>query len=169
MGDGRGGSLKLSYLSTEAVQYSIVGTSIWVLYELLSLGGERAYLYTKIFAIFSIPDSTRTSVIFNLAMSASVSAAAAPDNIWDAAIALDQQRRMGIETGGLGWDAETSLVVVGSAGAGKSTLVYRFLDRQEAAKPTLALEYTYARRKNQDNTAVSAKTNLRINYEFVID
>ncbi len=44
------------------------------------------------------------------------------DNIWDAAIALDQQRRLGMAVAGAGvahnWDKETSLLFVGSKGAG---------------------------------------------------
>ena len=87
------------------------------------------------------------------------------DNLWDAAIAQQQQKRLngGSSSGsgngtneGLGGSSsnpavnrESTLVVVGSKDVGKSTLIYRLLERQEAAKPTLALEYTYGRKSNQ--------------------
>ena len=79
------------------------------------------------------------------------------DNLWDAAIAQQQQKRLtGDNSGGGGGSSnnpsvnrESTLLVVGSKNVGKSTLIYRLLERQEAAKPTLALEYTYGRKNNQ--------------------
>uniref|UniRef100_A0A6A7G9N5 Cytoplasmic dynein 2 light intermediate chain 1 n=1 Tax=Hirondellea gigas TaxID=1518452 RepID=A0A6A7G9N5_9CRUS len=41
---------------------------------------------------------------------------------------------------------QAALLLVGPKGAGKTTLVYRFLDRDETPKPTLALDYTYGRK-----------------------
>ena len=38
----------------------------------------------------------------------------------------------------------------GSKMSGKTTLIHRFLEREEAAKPTLAMEYTFGRRTNQN-------------------
>jgi len=75
---------------------------------------------------------------------------AAENNLWDAAIALDRRRRKEEPSGSsLSGGRESSLLVLGSANAGKSTLILRFLERQEASKPTLALEYTYARKSGQ--------------------
>ena len=84
------------------------------------------------------------------------------DNLWDAAIAQQQQKRLNGGSSGSGTNEglggsssnpavnrESTLVVVGSKDVGKSTLIYRLLERQEAAKPTLALEYTYGRKNNQ--------------------
>ena len=34
---------------------------------------------------------------------------------------------------------------IGSKGVGKTTLVHRFLEREEAPRQTLALEYTFGR------------------------
>ncbi|KAJ3159014.1 Cytoplasmic dynein 2 light intermediate chain 1 [Geranomyces michiganensis] len=41
---------------------------------------------------------------------------------------------------------ESTLFFLGSKGAGKSSLILRFLDRDEAPTPTTGLEYTFARR-----------------------
>lgn len=41
---------------------------------------------------------------------------------------------------------QRTLLFVGSKGMGKTTLINRFLDRNESAKKTLALEYTFARK-----------------------
>ncbi|XP_075225368.1 cytoplasmic dynein 2 light intermediate chain 1-like isoform X2 [Lycorma delicatula] len=41
---------------------------------------------------------------------------------------------------------ERTLLVVGSKGSGKSTLIDKFLDRNEIEKPTLALEYSFGRK-----------------------
>ena len=38
----------------------------------------------------------------------------------------------------------------GSKMSGKTTLIHRFLEREEAAKPTLAMEYTFGRKTNQN-------------------
>ena len=35
-------------------------------------------------------------------------------------------------------------------GVGKTSLIHRFLERDEAAKQTLALEYTFGRKTNQN-------------------
>ncbi|XP_063227498.1 cytoplasmic dynein 2 light intermediate chain 1 [Bacillus rossius redtenbacheri] len=41
---------------------------------------------------------------------------------------------------------ESTLILLGSKDVGKSSLVHRFLDRDEPAKQTLALEYTFGRK-----------------------
>ena len=72
-----------------------------------------------------------------------------PDSIWDLAIAQQKQREITSPSSNSQKHKESSLLVVGSKGVGKTTLIQRLLERQEAAKPTLALEYTYGRRANQ--------------------
>ncbi|XP_049808098.1 cytoplasmic dynein 2 light intermediate chain 1 isoform X2 [Schistocerca nitens] len=44
---------------------------------------------------------------------------------------------------------ECSLLFMGNKGVGKTSLIYRFLDRNETAKPTLALEYAYGRKSGK--------------------
>ncbi|KAJ8866916.1 hypothetical protein PR048_032778 [Dryococelus australis] len=46
----------------------------------------------------------------------------------------------------VGHSKESTIFIVGSKGVGKSSLVHRFLDRDESAKQTLALEYTFGRK-----------------------
>ncbi|KAL4237941.1 Cytoplasmic dynein 2 light intermediate chain 1 [Mactra antiquata] len=48
---------------------------------------------------------------------------------------------------------ENSLFLMGSKNAGKTSVLMRFLDRPEAPKPTVALEYTYGRRAKGHNMA----------------
>jgi hypothetical protein len=43
---------------------------------------------------------------------------------------------------------------------GKTTLIHRFLEREEAAKPTLAMEYTFGRKTNQNLLKVSIHMGL---------
>ena len=69
--------------------------------------------------------------------------------IWDLAISINNQRLVSGEEGG-GRPRERSLVFLGSKGAGKTSLIHRFLERDEAAKQTLALEYTFGRKTNQN-------------------
>ncbi|XP_050082588.1 cytoplasmic dynein 2 light intermediate chain 1 [Anopheles aquasalis] len=42
--------------------------------------------------------------------------------------------------------SERTIFVLGSKGVGKSTLINRFLDRDDVPRPTLALEYSFGRR-----------------------
>ncbi|KAK4469259.1 hypothetical protein MN116_006576 [Schistosoma mekongi] len=42
--------------------------------------------------------------------------------------------------------AETTIIFAGNKGSGKSTIINRFLERNESPKPTLALDYTYGRK-----------------------
>lgn len=46
---------------------------------------------------------------------------------------------------------ESSIFVMGSKGSGKSTIVLRFLDKDENPKPTVALDYTFGRRSKGHN------------------
>ena len=72
-----------------------------------------------------------------------------PDSIWDMAIEQQKQRDISLSTTNSLKHKESSLLIVGSKGVGKTTLIQRLLERQDPAKPTLALEYTYGRRSNQ--------------------
>ncbi|XP_053696554.1 cytoplasmic dynein 2 light intermediate chain 1 [Sabethes cyaneus] len=42
--------------------------------------------------------------------------------------------------------SERTIFVLGSKGAGKSTLINKFLDRDDSTRPTLALEYSFGRK-----------------------
>uniref|UniRef100_A0AAF5PS98 Cytoplasmic dynein 2 light intermediate chain 1 n=1 Tax=Wuchereria bancrofti TaxID=6293 RepID=A0AAF5PS98_WUCBA len=42
--------------------------------------------------------------------------------------------------------SDTRLIICGSKNCGKTSMILRFLNRNEDAKPTIALEYTYGRR-----------------------
>ena len=44
----------------------------------------------------------------------------------------------------------TYIISLVSRGVGKTSLIHRFLERDEAAKQTLALEYTFGRKTNQN-------------------
>ncbi|XP_050441539.1 cytoplasmic dynein 2 light intermediate chain 1 [Adelges cooleyi] len=44
---------------------------------------------------------------------------------------------------------ERTLLVLGNKNSGKTTLIHRFFDKSEKPKPTLALEYTFARRSGK--------------------
>ncbi|WAR29221.1 DC2L1-like protein [Mya arenaria] len=48
---------------------------------------------------------------------------------------------------------EKNLFIVGAKNSGKTSIILRFLERNEAPKPTVALEYTYARRSKGHNMA----------------
>lgn len=47
-------------------------------------------------------------------------------------------------------DEDSTLLVVGSKKTGKTTAIYRFLNREEPPKPTLALEYTFGRQSRSN-------------------
>lgn len=69
--------------------------------------------------------------------------------IWDLAISLQNQKSLTGEDSAAR-QKEASLVFLGSKGVGKTTLIHRFLEREEAPKQTLALEYTFGRKTNQN-------------------
>ena len=72
-------------------------------------------------------------------------------NIWDIAIAQQNEKRQNSSSTKLSAQhKETTLLFVGSRSVGKTTLIHRFLERQETPKPTLALEYTFGRKTNQN-------------------
>ena len=55
---------------------------------------------------------------------------------------------------------ERTLIILGSRGVSKTTLVYWFLDRQVLPKSTLALEYTFGRKANNDLAKVNNMMNI---------
>jgi len=69
--------------------------------------------------------------------------------IWDLAISVNNQKIINGEES-INKQKETSLIFVGSKSVGKTTLIHRFLEREEAPKQTLALEYTFGRKTNQN-------------------
>jgi len=69
--------------------------------------------------------------------------------IWDLAISSSNQKILSGEES-INKPKETSLIFVGSKAVGKTTLIHRFLEREEAPKQTLALEYTFGRKTNQN-------------------
>nr|AAH79201.1 Dynein cytoplasmic 2 light intermediate chain 1 [Rattus norvegicus] len=74
------------------------------------------------------------------------------ETLWEIAKAEVEKRRChgsdgdGMEIG------EKSVFFIGSKNGGKTTIILRCLDRDEPAKPTLALEYTYGRKTKGHNT-----------------
>ncbi|XP_013396318.1 cytoplasmic dynein 2 light intermediate chain 1 [Lingula anatina] len=70
-------------------------------------------------------------------------------SIWD--LVVDQAN--GIEKDERQPKDEAAVFVIGSKNSGKTSIILRFLDRDETPKPTTALEYTYGRRARASNLA----------------
>ncbi|TNN12135.1 Cytoplasmic dynein 2 light intermediate chain 1 isoform 2 [Schistosoma japonicum] len=60
--------------------------------------------------------------------------------VWEIAIQQDKTKP------GARKRTETTIIFAGNKGSGKSTIINRFLERNESPKPTLALDYTYGRK-----------------------
>lgn len=75
-----------------------------------------------------------------------------PRDIWSQVLEANKQAKRGLTDKG-----DTNVLVVGSKGAGKSTLVSRFLnpEDQDTAKPTMGLDYVFARRTSQGEKQVA--------------
>lgn len=72
-------------------------------------------------------------------------------NIWDLAIEQAKEKRANVVAkSDQQASSERSLVILGNKGVGKTTLIHRLLDSQDSAKPTLALEYTFGRKTNNN-------------------
>ncbi|XP_051507369.1 cytoplasmic dynein 2 light intermediate chain 1 isoform X2 [Myxocyprinus asiaticus] len=78
------------------------------------------------------------------------------DTLWDVAAAevRNRENRTGEEDAeeDAHFPTESTVFLMGSKAGGKTTILLRFLDRDEAPKPTLALEYTFGRRARGHNT-----------------
>ncbi|ESO90153.1 hypothetical protein LOTGIDRAFT_192298 [Lottia gigantea] len=68
-------------------------------------------------------------------------------NLWD--LALEQERNKEENQP----SEESAVLICGSKNSGKTSIILRFLDRDEAPKPTVALEYTFGRRAKGHNIA----------------
>ncbi|XP_056465790.1 cytoplasmic dynein 2 light intermediate chain 1 [Gadus chalcogrammus] len=77
------------------------------------------------------------------------------DTLWGLAAAEVQNRNSNTSEdhgGGDGAVSQRTVFIVGSKTGGKTSILLRCLDRDEATKPTLALEYTFGRRARGHNT-----------------
>lgn len=74
------------------------------------------------------------------------------ETLWEIAKAEVEKKRSHGSEGNGAEIAEKSVFFIGSKNGGKTTIILRCLDRDEPAKPTLALEYTYGRRTKGHNT-----------------
>ncbi|CAI2725916.1 unnamed protein product [Schistosoma spindalis] len=62
-----------------------------------------------------------------------------PETLWE--IAIKQNRTKSVQIG-----TENTLIFAGNKGSGKSTIINRFLEKDETPKSTLALDYTFGRK-----------------------
>ncbi|KAH9491426.1 Cytoplasmic dynein 2 light intermediate chain 1 [Bulinus truncatus] len=67
-------------------------------------------------------------------------------SLWD--IAVDQTKTKKDERSS---SEESTVIVLGSKNSGKTSIILRFLDRDEPPKPTVALEYTFGRKSKGHN------------------
>ncbi|XP_028620961.1 cytoplasmic dynein 2 light intermediate chain 1 isoform X3 [Grammomys surdaster] len=74
------------------------------------------------------------------------------ETLWEIAKAEVDKRRSHGSDGDGAEIGEKSVFFIGSKNGGKTTIILRCLDRDEPAKPTLALEYTYGRKTKGHNT-----------------
>ncbi|XP_067129331.1 cytoplasmic dynein 2 light intermediate chain 1 [Centruroides vittatus] len=71
------------------------------------------------------------------------------DNIWDLAI----EKARTTEKDESFQPKDSNIIFLGNKQSGKTSIIYRFVDRQEIPKPTLALEYLFGRRSRGLDTA----------------
>lgn len=96
-------------------------------------------------------------------------------NLWDLAIQQAKQNTDENQS-----HEDSAIFLVGSKNSGKTSIILRFLDRDEAPKPTVALEYTFGRRARGQNvdvghiwelggaTALSKLMDIPINAESIL-
>ncbi len=85
-----------------------------------------------------------------------------PNTIWDLAIQQSKEKRANVlSKADQQLPSERSLLILGNRGVGKTTLIHRFLESQDSAKPTLALEYTFGRKTNNNLAKVMSFTFLK--------
>ncbi|BFZ07119.1 hypothetical protein BsWGS_10158 [Bradybaena similaris] len=68
-------------------------------------------------------------------------------SLWDVAIEQAKTRDDNSNS------EESTIFLIGSKNSGKTSIILRFLDRDEPPKPTVALEYTFGRRAKGNNIA----------------
>ncbi|XP_041469369.1 cytoplasmic dynein 2 light intermediate chain 1-like isoform X1 [Lytechinus variegatus] len=77
-------------------------------------------------------------------------------SIWDIAV-LEAEKKNASESkdeGGETKGSENHILFIGSKNAGKTSIILRFLEKEEAPKPTIALEYTFGRRAKGHNMSI---------------
>uniref|UniRef100_A0A8C7XXW3 Cytoplasmic dynein 2 light intermediate chain 1 n=1 Tax=Oryzias sinensis TaxID=183150 RepID=A0A8C7XXW3_9TELE len=91
------------------------------------------------------------SILVRLAFSLTASSSVMPkiisDSLWELATAEVQHQESEEET-----VSDRTVFLMGSKAGGKTSILLRCLERDEAPKPTLALEYTFGRRARGHNT-----------------
>jgi dynein light intermediate chain 2 len=78
------------------------------------------------------------------------------NDLWDIAIKQSSQADLIPEkhiqdVGGKQAAAESTIILMGSKSAGKTSMILRFLEKEEHPKPTTALEYTFGRKAKGHN------------------
>ncbi|XP_066451662.1 cytoplasmic dynein 2 light intermediate chain 1 [Eleutherodactylus coqui] len=73
----------------------------------------------------------------------------ASDHLWDLAVAEVQAKESAEDDAA---ETERSVFFIGNKNGGKTSIILRCIDRDEAPKPTLALEYTFGRKAKGHNT-----------------
>jgi len=74
-------------------------------------------------------------------------------SLWDIAIRQANEDRENKSKDEKGSSDESAVFILGSKNSGKTSIILRFLDRDEPPKPTVALEYTFGRRAKGHNIA----------------
>ncbi|GAB6021630.1 Cytoplasmic dynein 2 light intermediate chain 1 [Chamberlinius hualienensis] len=72
-------------------------------------------------------------------------------DIWDIAASFNKQENEKSSS----QSAEMSLLFIGNSKSGKTSFIYRFLNREENPRPTLALEYTFGRQSKANDVTKS--------------
>ncbi|XP_038049786.1 cytoplasmic dynein 2 light intermediate chain 1-like isoform X2 [Patiria miniata] len=78
------------------------------------------------------------------------------DILWDIAIhetkrAVQMEHQPQGKKEGTQAGVEATIVIMGSKSAGKTSVILRFLEKEEHPKPTTALEYTFGRKAKGHN------------------
>ncbi|XP_073529414.1 cytoplasmic dynein 2 light intermediate chain 1 [Phyllobates terribilis] len=74
------------------------------------------------------------------------------DNLWDLAVAEVQMKENTEDESIVSTETDRSVFFMGNKNGGKTSIILRCIDRDEAPKPTLALEYTFGRKAKGHNT-----------------
>lgn len=68
-----------------------------------------------------------------------------PENTRELAIRLSLEEENKRKNDGIHTN-ERTIILLGSKGVGKTTMIYRFLDKEETPKPTIAMDYSFGRK-----------------------